>query len=502
MRTKNAIYNTLAALAVQLMTFIIGIILPRFILISYGSTMNGLTSSVTQYIRYLYILEMGLNGSIIYSLYKPIADHDVTKINGIMSAAKRSFNQIGLLFSMLLIIAAAVYPSIIQKEHIDTFTVFVLIISIGATGAIDLFTTAKYIAFLSASQHYYVLSLFRIIYLVINTAIMVVLIGLKYNIALIYFISIAANLLNSILVAVYFKKKYPFLSYDSVPDKSALSKRYDVIVHEISAMVIFSVPVLILTMFGSLKEVSVYSVYFMLFSGVSTMIGVFSNGLSSGFGDMIIKNEKEALKKAYSEYEFLYYMIMTVIFSCTMILGLSFIKIYTKGVSDINYFDPVIFALLTVSGILDAWKTPQTTIIIAAGHYRQTRHRAIIEALITIVACTILTYFWGIYGTLSGRIIGSSYRAIDLLYSRKITEFKFIYTGIRMVRMFILAFAIVFPFAAQIKLEPTNFMNWFADAVVVLIWATFVAVVGNTLLEKRTMLHLYERGRKLAPNRT
>jgi hypothetical protein len=239
----------------------------------------------------------------------------------------------------------------------------------------------------------------------------------------------------------------------------------------------------------------------MVFTGVSMLVGIFNTGLSSGFGELI-QTQKKSLLKAYSEYEFFYYMFVTVIFSCTIILGLSFIKIYTNGITDIPYINPVILILFSVTGILEAWKIPQATIIIAAGHYRQTRHRAIIEASITIVACTVLTCFFGIYGTLCGRICGLSYRAIDLLYVSKITDYSFRSTFKRLARMLLLGCLIVLPFTLIVRLAPNSLINWTITAIVVFIWAIFVTIIGNLIPEKNTMRNLCVRGRRILFNLT
>lgn len=497
MRSKFAFYNTAAAAAVQIVTAVVGILLPRFILVSYGSTINGLISSVTQFVRYLYIVEMGLGGSIIYHLYQPIAEHNVGKISGVMSAAKLSYRKIGGLFSLLLLAASVLYPFLIQKEKIDLYTTVLLIVSIGATGLLDFFTTAKYNAFLMAAQRSYISSVFRILYLFFNTVIMLVFILLRFNIAVVYLISIVANVLYSLLMGLYMHRTFPQISYRSPPDQSALSKRYDVVVHQISSMVVFNIPFLILTIFASLKEVSVYAVYNLVFSGISLAMGIFNTGMSSGFGEMLILREKKPLLKTYSEYELLYYMVVTVVFACTIVLGLPFVQLYTKGIKDIAYVNPMILLLFLIAGLLDAWKVPQSTMIVAAGHYRQTRHRAIIEAAVTIVCCTVFTWLWGVYGTLLGRICGLSYRSIDLFYVRRLMDYRFRSTASRLIRIFFIGGLVVLPFEIRLRLHPGSFSSWLLIAFAVFIWASLVTAAGNLLFERNAMKDLLRRGKRV-----
>lgn len=57
MRSKKAIKNIIASLGQQLVAIICGLILPRAIIGAYGSNVNGLVSSITQFLAYITLLE-------------------------------------------------------------------------------------------------------------------------------------------------------------------------------------------------------------------------------------------------------------------------------------------------------------------------------------------------------------------------------------------------------------------------------------------------------------
>ncbi|WP_438347579.1 lipopolysaccharide biosynthesis protein [Paenibacillus sp. FA6] len=493
MRTKKTIYNTLASAVLQIITFIAGIILIRLLLVTYGSSTNGLRTSLTQMINYLYIFETGLSGAMIFSLYKPLADKNYEVINGILSATKRAYKQVGFIFIGLLILLTVVYPLVINKENMDVPTVVFLTLSIGATGIINYFLIGSYTVLLTASQSGYILSIARGIYTIVNTVIMVILIHLGLNIALVYFISLAASFLHAIIIRRYSNRKFPYLDFKVAPMMSALSKRYDVVIHQISGMIVFNVPVLLLTIFSDLKTVSVYAIYTMIFSGVGMIIGVFVNSFTAAFGDLIANKQYEILKEAYSQYEFLYYGIVSFAYSCVLVLGISFIKIYTKGITDVSYVDYGTLLLFTIVGVLSSWKTPQNTMVISAGHFRQTRHRAIIEACLTIVVSIPLVILYGLKGVLIGSSVGLLYRSIDLLYAERITNFKFRHTLMRILRILFIIIVAVIPFKTLFSIEAENLMVWCLYAIVVSIWVGILALAVNFLFERNTLLKIIMR---------
>ena len=57
MRSKKAIKNILVSLFQQIITIICGLVLPKAILGAYGSSVNGLISSITQFLTYITLLE-------------------------------------------------------------------------------------------------------------------------------------------------------------------------------------------------------------------------------------------------------------------------------------------------------------------------------------------------------------------------------------------------------------------------------------------------------------
>ena len=69
-------YNILVSILYQFITAAVGLVLPRFILNSYGSEINGIVQSVNQFLSYTVMLECGLGGMIAASFYKPLAYGD------------------------------------------------------------------------------------------------------------------------------------------------------------------------------------------------------------------------------------------------------------------------------------------------------------------------------------------------------------------------------------------------------------------------------------------
>ena len=139
-RSKKFMLNSVTTALLQVVTMIAGFITPRFMLTAYGSEINGLISSILQFISYFNLVEAGLSSAAVYSLYKPIAEKDYNRINRIVVAAKHFYVKSGFIFVGLVVILAICYPFITDSTVLDQTSIFVLVLVLGVNGSLEFFT--------------------------------------------------------------------------------------------------------------------------------------------------------------------------------------------------------------------------------------------------------------------------------------------------------------------------------------------------------------------------
>ena len=143
-RTRRFVLNAGASAIYQIVIMLIGMITPRLLLIAYGSEINGLVSSVTQFISYFSLVQAGLSGASIFALYQPLAQGDKRKISAIVTATRNFYYRAGLMFLVLLTTMSLIYPLFVKTEQLSPILVAILIFVIGFNSIIDMFLLAKY----------------------------------------------------------------------------------------------------------------------------------------------------------------------------------------------------------------------------------------------------------------------------------------------------------------------------------------------------------------------
>jgi hypothetical protein len=472
-RTKKFLYNSISTAFLQIVTMIVGIIIPRIMLEAYGSEINGLVSSISQFISYFNLVEAGLAGAAIYSLYKPLAENNYKAINGIVSAAKQFYIKSGYIFVCLTLGLAFLYPIYVRTDSLSLLNVVLLVLILGANGALEFFTLSKYRVLLSADQKTYVISIATVLQIIANTLIIAFMAYYKVNIVFLRFVALFSIFLRTAILMIYVRMKYKYIDYHEKPNKSALNKRWDALFMQVLYTIHTGAPVIILTIVvRDLKLISVYTIFNMIIWGVNGVLSIFISGLSASFGDVIIRGEIKTLQNAYKEFEFSYYNLITVIYSITFITIMPFVRIYTRGISDINYNIPLIGFLFVLNGLLYNIKTPQGMLIISAGMYKETKWQTLIQGGIAVILGIILAPNFGIVGVLIGSIISNIYRDIDLLFfvPRYITHLRVRDTFNRLIQMFV-SIIIVWIFSCFINQNPVEFFQW-------ILYAIYVAVIS------------------------
>ncbi len=493
-RTKKFFYNTTSTAVLQVVTLISGFILPGVMLNIYGSEINGLVSSITQFISLLTVVEAGLSGATVYSLYKPLADNDTNAINRVITAAKNFYYKTGYLFLGLILSCALAYPFFVSTDLLSNVEISILFVVLGANGILEFFTLAKYRALLTADQRTYVISLASILQIALNCILISVLSYTGLSIVTVRAIAIISILLRSLILWLYCKRNYRFMDFSVEPDNSALDKRWDALFIQILEVIHRGSPTIIITLFLTLNDVSIYSIYLMVISGINGILGIFKSGLSAGFGDLVARKEDAAFKKAFQQFEYLYYALITIVFATTTVTFSSFIGIYTKG-ADINYIDPIFAALMALDGFFYSLKNPYGMLTISAGKYKESRTQNILQAVIQIVASIILSYPLGLKGIVLGSLLANLYRDIDYFFfaPKHLIKFKFRETAVMWARSILLfigisAIGYLIPTTAV-----TNYFAWFIYAAIVGIMALIIVAVVNLIFDKERAKECWQR---------
>ena len=497
-RTELFLHNSATMALQQVIGMLAAFVIPRILLSVYGSEINGFVVSVTQFISYFALVEAGISGASIYALYKPLADKDVPAINAILSAAKKFYQTSGYIFLMLICLLAVLYPVFAKTLQLSAWQIALVVFALGMKGVLDFFTLSKYRVLLTASQKSYIIATAQIIYLILNTLIIWGLAKFGFSIVTVEVAVVFSVFTRSWILYYYTHKHFPYVNYSVTPNLESIKDRWNVLYLQLLNSTQHALPGILATVFTSLKEVSVYSIYNLVLVGIGSVLSIFVSGLAASFGDVIVRKQHKILKESTQQFEQTYYMIITVLYGVTLLLILPFVKLYTTYIADANYLLPWLGFMFVLRGLFEHLKVPQGMLVISAGMYRQTRWQTTTQALIAAIGGVIGGYFWGLYGILGGLILAHFYRDIDLLFfiPKHVTKLSYIRT-LRHMSLVLLNFSLVAVFWQICPFRIETVFQWIVYAILSTLGLVMWTLFTNYAVDPKNMKQIYHRIHKL-----
>lgn len=480
-RSKNAKLNMISGLMQELTVVICGLILPRIILSHFGSTYNGIVNSVTQFLGFSVVLRSGLGAVTNAALYKPLADGDMQKVSGIMVATDQFMKKVAWLLIAFILGFAFLYPLAVLDEFNYWFS-FWLVVIIGISTFVENMFSIKYKILLQADQKYYIQTIFAIIAQILSTIFSIVLIWTECNIHMVKLGAAIGLMSTPILLKIYVNKNYN-IDWTAPADNIALNARWDAFAQQLATIVNNNVPTVIMTLMLPLKEISVYSVYYMAANNMTKLLTSCLNGLKSTFGNMIAKGEAKHLRKRFCDVEYVVFAASTVIFTVTAIMLTPFILVYTKGITDVDYNRFALGIAMVTVCMMNVLRIPYQLVVEAAGHFRQTRNGAFVEVILNVLVSAIFAKLFGIIGVIMGGFIASIVRTTQFAWyaNKKILSLSTTRTLKNYLVHFSMGALLIIFVPKIINLDCDNYLEWIRIAVTVFILVSIVVFILSAL---------------------
>lgn len=492
MRNKLLAKNTVASLIAQITTLICGFILPRLFLQHFGSEVNGLVNSIVQFLSVISFLELGVGAVVESSLYKPLAEKDNQQISKVMVSANKFFQRLAQILFIYVLILMLVYP-LIANQNLGFLYTATLIAAISISSFAQYYFGIANALLLNADQRGYIQYNAQTVTVVLNTAVCAVMISMNGTIQMVKLATSLIYLARPLALHFYVKRHYQIdwkIKYTEEPIK----QKWNGVAQHIAAVVLDGTDTIVLTVFSTLSNVSIYSVYFLVIKGVKTLFLSMTNGIQALIGELWAKQELEKLKGFFAWVEWVIRTGTTYVFSCTAALIVPFVQVYTFGINDANYIQPVFAVLLTLANAMHCLSLPYNIMVLAAGHYRQTQKNYIVAAILNILVSILTVKVWGLFGVAIGTLVAMTYQTMWLaVYDSRHFIFWSLKNVTKQFAIDTLSAALIIVFGSQMSLKEPSYINWIFMAVNVAVMALVVVVGMNLVFYKNRVKQLANR---------
>ena len=481
---QKLLLNSTSALIYEVTAILCGLILPRMIVRTFGSEVNGLVNSIGQFLHIISFLDLGIGAVVQSALYKPLAENDHAETSRIIASAKKFFFKIALILTAYVVFLFIFYPFMAHQDFGWLFTALLV-------AAMSISYFAQYYfgvvdrLLLLANQEGYVQYSAQIITIILNTIACIVIIKMGASIQMVKLTTSLIYLARPVFLRYYVNRNYQIdrrIKFDGEPIK----QKWNGVAQHVSYVVLTSTDNIVLTLFSTLTNVSIYSVYNLVIHGIKQLFLSMTSGVKALLGELWAKKEREKLLEVFGMAEFAIHTATVFVFACTWKLILPFVSIYMHGVTDAEYIQPVFAAVLILAHAVHCLRIPYNMLILVTGAYKESQNMHIITAAINLGVSILVVSSMGLVGVAVGTLIAMLYQTVwMILYDSK----NNIYWPLKRVgRQIIFDIGLTAAILAAthfVRIEPTNYFAWFLDALLIAAISAAVIIVFSYVFYRK-----------------
>lgn len=492
MRKKRLLYNTVSSLVFQVTTIICGFILPRLILSAFGSEVNGLVNSITQFLGVIAFLELGVGAVVQSALYKPLSEHDNKSVSEIITSANKFFTTLGGILFAYVIILIFVYPNFAGQEFGWIYTA-TLIVAMSISSFAQYFFGIVNRLLLTADQRGYVQYTAQTIAVIGNTIACFVLIHLGAGIQAVKLTTSIIYLLQPFSIYLYVRKYYQINTHAKYTEEP-IKQKWNGIAQHVASVILDGTDTIVLTLFATLSDVSIYSVYFLVVKGVKQLCLSMTNGIQSLIGELWAKQELDELNKTFAWTEWVIHTGTTLVFGIATLLIVPFVKVYTLGIDDADYIQPLFAALIVAANAGHCLRLPYNIMILAGGHYKQTQSNYIIAAVMNIVISVVTVKAWGLVGVAIGTLAAMLYQTVWMAWydSKNLIKWPF-KNFVKQFGIDILTIGLMVLATRIFTLSNVSYLGWIELAIPVSMVSLLICIIVNFVFYRDKLIFFKDK---------
>lgn len=485
--------NAVTGFVTQLLILLLGLLIPRIVIINYGSDTNGLTNTLTQIFGYLALLGAGIGQATRNALYQPVAAGDRDGICRVLSASRKSYWKITGYYAGIVLLLSCALPFVL-KTNVPRRTVFAVVLFEGMTDVVRFLYTENWVQLLIAEGRGYVQANITFWGKLLSYGVKIVLTCMRVPIDMIQFGYFCVSLIQLALYKRYMNKKYKWLVYDTktwgdleLPDRNAY------VINEVAWTVFSSTDMIFLSVLFGTALSSVYSVYNMIYSQISVLLSAVYTSLIYLLGQAYSEGIK-GYEEVHDAFELGFMAAIAILMSCCSALAVPFVRLYTGGVSDVDYiypFLPVLFGLIQIF----SWDRYVSGNLSGMAGYAGTVSKiSAAEACLNLILSAVLVWNMGLYGITLATVLSLVLKLGYLtgLSNRKILR-RSVKKSLVKILAYLGAYLAISVFFAFHPLETESFAAFCVSGCLVFMAVSAIFLLITYGVDAKTLKWLFKR---------
>ena len=408
MRTKESIKNISISMLSQIVIILLGFISRKVFINSLGSEYLGINGLMSNVLSLLGLVESGIGVSIVYNLYKPLAENDERKVISLIQLYKKTYIVLSIVvFTLSLVI----YPIMLKVVKSSATTVYITIIYfIFVLRNIISYLYAHKWSLINADQKGYVLVKYNIVFNIVTLLARIAILSITQNYIEYLLIEIMILVFQNIFNGRVVDKRYPYIKTKEIipvekETKNNIIKNVRALfLHNIGGYCVNGTDNILISAFINLKTVGLYSNYTMIIGQLSSLISPILGGINASVGNLIATESEDKSHQVFK----VAYLVNFWIYSISVIFLYNTLEPFLNWWIGEGYLiDRFTFIIVLLNFYITGMRASISTFKNKAGIFVQDKYVPLIEAVINLGISIILVKYFGLVGIFLGTTIST-----------------------------------------------------------------------------------------------
>lgn len=400
-RIKNSAYNLFANIGLTVVMILMGFITRKVFVDNVGVGYLGLNGLLQNILGIMTLLEGGFATSVIYNMYKPLAEDDRPKVLALLQLYKKVYLWIAF---GIFVFSLALYPflNIFVKGGDDLQYVSIVYFIFVFNSLIGYFTAYKW-SLINASQQNFKLTGINLVYQVgLNLAKLLILYYTKnyifyllvealFGVGLNYAIVCKANKLFPYIVT---RKKY---IVDQSVKSNIITNMKALFLHKIGGYFMHSTDNIIISSFVGVAVVGFYSNYTLLTGIVNNLVNQVLNSFSESVGNLIASEPNQKVYEVFKVTFFVNFLVSSV---PVIVLSNILTPFISWWLGEEYLLGQWTVSVILLNFYIDTMRSTALTFKTKSGIFVQDRFTPLLQGVINVFLSLFFVKIWGLTGVL------------------------------------------------------------------------------------------------------
>lgn len=395
-RTKNTFRNSVWGLLSKIIGLICPFIFRAIIIRKLGAEYVGLNGLFKSVLNVLNMTELGFGSAIIYMMYKPIAEGNVSEVRSLLNSIRKIYKGVGL---TILVMGCFVYPVLnilVKNDTGANVNIYLLYTMYLFNVVVSYLSFAYCTTIFTAHQRSDVLSKIGLAVDIVRYFLQAIVLAFTKNYYLYLLVFSLSVIPYNILCYYASRKMYPDLYCEGSITKEQRQEIKEKVVpllgHRIGGKVIVSIDDLIISSFLGISYLTQYDNYYYIFFSITSLLTVIRGSVIASLGNKIYSSPRDELYAIYKKIYFLWVLIVGWCTCCLAGLFQPFIEMWVG--KKYVYTDAI---MLCICAYFFCWQFRfiGVTMKDAAGLWEPDRWKPIIGMVLNLVFSIIVVKITG-----------------------------------------------------------------------------------------------------------